>query len=299
MSNLSKSNEFQELYFTQRVQFSGYNSKLEHANYVLFGIPHDKTTCYRPGTRDGPLYVREASLNIETFSNFSNRDISEVKIHDLGDLSITGNQMNCLDQIETVLKQIRTWKKIPIMLGGEHSITIPIRNFIDKDSIVIIFDAHGDLREEYLDEPYSHACITKRLLDVINPSQILQVGIRAQSLEEIEFVNKNSELLQITTLDLNRNGLDWAKSVFKNAIKKYDKIYVSIDIDGFDPSFAPGTGTPETMGLNPFEVFTLLHLIPNNKIIGIDLVEVNPNQDHSGITSILAAKTLFELLLTK
>lgn len=291
---------FEDLTLTERPAFSGYKSDLEFSKYVIFGAPHDMTTCYRPGTRFGPPAIREASLNIETYSYFSQRDMSEVRIHDIGDIFLTGKHRDRLNQIETVLKKITNdWNKIPLMLGGEHSITIPVREVFNKDVLFVIFDAHGDLREQYLDEPYSHASMTKRLLDKINPDQVLQVGIRAQSLEEIEFVKENPELIQLSSLDINRNGFDWTVKNFKDKVDQFDKIYISVDIDGYDPSFAPGTGTPEAMGLNPYLVFSLIHEIKNEKIIGVDINEVNPSYDHSGITSILAAKTLYEILLTK
>ena len=292
--------EFEKLTLTERPSFSGYKSELEFSKYVIFGAPHDMTTCYRPGTRFGPPAIREASLNIETYSYFSKKDMSEVRIHDIGDIFLTGNHRERLGQIETVLKQIKNkWSKIPLMLGGEHSITIPVREVINTDTLFVIFDAHGDLREQYLDEPYSHASMTKRLLDVINPDQILQVGIRAQSLEEIEFVKDHPELIQLNSLDINRNGFDWTMKSFKDRIDQFSKIYISVDIDGYDPCYAPGTGTPEAMGLNPYLVFSLIHQIPNEKIVGVDINEVNPSFDSSGITSILAAKTLYEILLTK
>ena len=141
--------------------------------------------------------------------------------------------------------------------------------------------------------------MTKRLLDKIKPDQILQVGIRAQSLEEIEFVKENPDLIQLSSIDINKNGFDWTIKQFKDKIDQFDKIYISVDIDGYDPSFAPGTGTPEAMGLNPYLVFSLIHQIQNEKIVGVDVNEVNPAYDPSGITSILAAKTLYEILLTK
>lgn len=292
--------EFEKLSFTDRPFFSGYKSDLEFSKYVMFGAPHDMTTCYRPGTRFGPPAIREASLNIETYSYFSQRDMSEVRIHDIGDVFLTGSHRERLRQIETVLKKIRNdWDKIPLMLGGEHSITIPIREIYNKDVLFVIFDAHGDLREQYLDQPYSHASMTKRLLDVIKPDQVIQVGIRAQCLEEIEFVKQNPELIQLSSLDIHRNGFDWTMKKFKEKIEQYEKIYISVDIDGYDPSYAPGTGTPEVMGLNPYLVFSLIHQIKNEQIIGVDINEVNPSFDPSGITSILAAKTLYEILLTK
>ena len=98
------------------------------------------------------------------------------------------------------------WNKIPIMLGGEHSVTIPVREILDDKTLILIFDAHGDLREEYLDESYSHACITKRLLDIMHPNQIMQIGIRAQSIEEIDFLKENKGITQISSLDIHQNG---------------------------------------------------------------------------------------------
>lgn len=289
---------FIDLSFVNRPSFSGYKSDIKNSKYIVFGVPYDATTSYRPGTRDGPAAIREASLNIESYSYFSKKDMIEVRIHDLGDIILTGSQQNKLSQISVILKQILLWNKIPVMLGGEHSISIPVRDHINTNTLFIIIDAHGDLREEYLDNTYSHACITKRWLDVIKPEQIIQIGIRGQSLEEFEFLETNPELLQLSSYDIHQNGLKWGISILKEKIQTFDQIYVSVDIDGFDPAYAPGTGTPEPMGLSPFQVFNFIHQIPQSKIVGMDLVEVNPGYDSSGITSVLAAKTLFELLLT-
>lgn len=296
---MEKKYEFEDLCFTKRPHFSGYESNLDDSKYVLVGVPHDMTCCYRPGTRNGPSAIREASINIETYSNFSEKDLSEVRIHDIGDIILLGSHRDRLDQVKVVLKQIKEWNKIPIMLGGEHSISIPIRDLYDSKTLFLIIDAHGDLRDEYLDERFSHACTTKRLLDTIKAEQIIQMGIRAQSIEEIEFLSTIPDLTQISSYDIQSNGVLWAVNSIKEKIISFDSVYISVDIDGFDPAFAPGTGTPEPMGLSPYQVFTLIHeLVPNDKIVGIDLVEVNPIYDHGGITSILAAKTLFEILLT-
>jgi len=291
--------DYNALSFIERPAFSGYQSNIDLATHIIFGVPHDATTSYRPGTREAPAAIREASLNIETYSYFSKRDISELRLHDIGDVILTGSNNEKLAQISSILKYIIELEKIPVMIGGEHSISIPVRDYFNKDVLFIMVDAHGDLREEYLGDNYSHACITRRWLDKIKSSQILQLGIRGQSLDEFEFLKDHPDFIQLSSYDIHNNGMNWALKVLENKINLFEKIYISIDIDGFDPAYAPGTGTPEVMGLSPFEVYNFIHKIPRSKVVGFDLVEVNPNQDSGGITSILAAKTIFELLLLK
>ena len=221
--------DYNTLSFIERPAFSGYQSDIDLATHVSFGAPHDATTSYRPGTREAPASIREASLNIETYSYFSQRDISEIRTHDIGDVVLSGSNKEKLAQIGSILKHIITLNKIPVMLGGEHSISIPVRDYFNKGVLFIMVDAHGDLREEYLGDHYSHACITKRWLDILKPKQILQIGIRGQSLDEFEFLKVNPELTQLSSYDIHKNGLNWANSILEKKIELFEKIYVSIE----------------------------------------------------------------------
>lgn len=290
---------FDEIDISEDKHFSGYQSNLDYASHVLFGVPHDMTLSYRTGAREGPSKIREASQNIEGMSSFSGRDISELRIHDLGNLSLVGSHSQRLKQVEQCLLEVKKLDKVPIMLGGEHSITISVVDSLPHSSGLVIFDAHSDLREDYLGEHFSHACTTRRLLDKKKPEDILQIGVRATSMDEKEWLEGNPSLTQISSLQVHQQGLEVCAQVIQSFIDQHSSIYVSLDIDCFDPAYAPGTGTPEPMGLSPFQVFSFIHHIPAPKICGIDLVEVSPTHDHGGITSVLAARTLFELLLTK
>lgn len=281
--------------YIKRPAFSGFETNYENADYIIFGFPMDDTASYRSGSRRMPTAIREASLNIETNSLFSDRDMSEVKLHDIGDIVVTkGNHQKQIEDGKKTIKRIRKENKIPVMIGGEHSITESAFESYNN-SLFIVFDAHADLRTDYLGNPNSHACVFYKLAKNYNPENLLHVGIRGLSLDEINFA-KEYNIHQITSLEIMKEDLN----VIINKINKYssnfDSIYLSFDMDVYDPAYAPGLGTPEPLGLSPFQIFTILHGI-KGKIDGIDISEMTPDFDQSGITSVLAAKTLQEILL--
>ena len=283
--------------YIKRPAFSGFETNYENADYIIFGFPMDDTASYRAGSRRMPSATREASLNIETNSLFSDRDMSEVKLHDLGDIivNIGNHQKQIKDGTETI-KSIREDNKIPVMIGGEHSITeAAFVNF--KDSLFIVFDAHADLREDYLGNPNSHASVFYKLVNQLSSGNLLQIGVRGLSVEEKNFA-KAHDIKQFTSLDIIRSDLQTIIKNINDFSSKFDSIYLSFDMDVYDPAYAPGLGTPEPLGLSPFQVFTIIHGLEGN-IRGIDISEATPDYDQSGITSILVAKTIQEILLKK
>ncbi|WP_457612445.1 agmatinase [Methanocaldococcus sp.] len=267
------------------------NDSYDDSNIVMITIPFDETSSFKPGSRDGGAFIRRASWGLESYSPILNRDLTEVKFHDLGDLYLYGNQEEKFKTIErAVYNIIKDGKKV-VSLGGEHSITYPIVKAVKEfynDILVIQFDAHCDLRYEYLGNKLSHACVMRRIYEI--NKEIFQFGVRSGDLEEWEFAKKEKIYIKPNLMD--KEDLEYIKSLDK-------PIYLTIDIDVLDPAFAPGTGTPEPCGFSSRELFNSLYLLKevSDKIVGFDVVEVSPINDVNDITSITAAKIVRELLL--
>jgi len=256
----------------------------EKGEIAIFGAPHDSTTCFRGGARFGPYGIRLFSQNLEEYSPNLKKSLKELQFQDLGDLELPVEPSKAIEEIYKFVKGIN----IPVALGGEHSITYPIVKALKerhKELTVVHFDAHADLREEYLGTPYSHACVMKRVLEL--GVRLIQVGIRSGTEKEWEIIKENPN---ITYLKEVKELPDLLKEVKTPA-------YFTVDIDYFDPAFAPGTGTPEHCGESPVEFFKAVYKLPPVKVVGFDVVEVSPPYDPSGITQALGAKIVRELLL--
>ncbi|WP_421077813.1 agmatinase [Methanothermococcus sp. Ax23] len=279
------------MYFEDFSKYICAYSDFEDADFVMFGIPYDATTSYKPGTRFGPDEIRKASWGLETFSPVLKKDLIDVNVCDLYNIIIEGTQMDIIERSYNASKNIMEKGKIPIMMGGEHSITYPVVKAVKdvyNDFVLIQFDAHCDLREEYLGNEYSHASVIRRCFDLTK--DIYQFGIRSGDKEEWEFGWENTNI----SMDLP------TKEDIKE-IKSLDKpVYITIDIDVLDPAYAPGTGTPEPCGFSTKELINSLYLFKELKdnIIGFDVVEISPHYDIGNITSIAAAKIIRELMLT-
>ena len=277
--------------------FGGFQNTVELSDYVIFGAPLDDTPSYRPGCRKGPKFIRESAINIETTNIFNWEDLENIKYHDAGDFNWpeTLETVKKVQEIQHIVDSIKNVGKIPITIGGEHTVMVGSRNAF-KDCLYIIFDAHADLRSKYQNNPYSHACASRRLLDenYVDPQQLYQIGIRALCPEEVKFIKENN-IKQILapkfTADTVRNVIKEINDIGSS----YKGIYLSIDTDGFDPAFAPGVGTPEPFGINPNDVLTLLNEM-EVPVKGMDINEFNPSQDAGGITSVLCAKLILYIL---
>ncbi|CAB3289372.1 Agmatinase [Methanocaldococcus lauensis] len=278
-------------YFIDLSKFMMSNSSFEESDGVIFSVPYDGTTSYKPGTREGGNAIRMASWGLETYSPMLDRDLSELKYCDLKDLDLYGNQEEIFNTVYSVSKEILKEGKKIIVFGGEHSITYPIVKAVKdvyKDIIVIQFDAHCDLRDEYLGNTLSHACVMRRIYELTK--NIFQFGIRSGDREEWEFAKKNNIYLKMDLM--SKEDLEY--------IIELDKpIYLTIDIDVLDPAYAPGTGTPEPCGFTTKELLNSLYLLKKvkDKIVGFDIVEVSPIYDLANITAITAAKIVRELML--
>ncbi len=265
------------------------DSTYSNADIVIFSIPYDGTTSFKPGARDGGKSIREASWGLESYSPILDKDLTEINFCDLKDLDIYGSQKDIFNMIENEVKRILKDNKKICIFGGEHSITYPIVKGIKEeydDFVVVQFDAHADLRDEYLGNKFSHACVMRRVREINN--KVFQFGIRSGDKEEWEFIKKNNIYLKSTLP--SKEDIEYIKELNL-------PVYLTVDIDVLDPAYAPGTGTPEPGGYSSRELFNSLYLFKDLDIIGFDIVEVAPIYDIANITAITAAKIARELLL--
>lgn len=271
--------------------FLGCDSDYEDAQIVLFGAPFDSTTSFRPGTRFASHTMRGESFGLETYSPYQDRDLQDISVFDGGDLELCfGNSEKALAQIEDFAGKIFADGKVPLLIGGEHLVSLgSIRAAVKKypDLCVIHFDAHADLRDEYLGEPLSHASVMHRVWDLVGDGRIDQFGIRSGDRSEFLW-GKN----HVTTHKFSFDGLK--ETVEK---RKGKPVYFTIDLDVLDPSVFPGTGTPEAGGVTFLELLNAVLTVAPLHPVGCDLVELSPVYDQSGVSTAVACKVLRELLL--
>lgn len=262
------------------------------AKLVLTGIPMDLTSSFRAGSRQGPQAVRSASEGLEEFSPYLNLDLADCPFYDGGDLLLPfGNLEECFERIEQLSNQLLQDDKLPVFLGGEHLITLPVvKSMLGfyPELVVLHFDAHADLRNDYLGEIYSHATVMRRVCDLIGPGNVYQFGIRSGTKDEFAYGKSNTNFYPFQVLPRLKSTLPFLKG---------HPLYVTVDIDIVDPSYAPGTGTPEPGGILPQELFRIFELLQGFHVVGCDFVELAPVYDQSGITSLLMAKIVREGLL--
>lgn len=280
----------------QTNQFIGCDVPFEDAKVVLFGAPYDSTTSFRPGTRFGPNAMRMESFGIETYSMLLDKDLlDDTSVFDSGDIELPfGNQEQTLAMIEARADEIVAAGKIPFLLGGEHLVTLGSVRAVAKkhpDLRIVHFDAHADLREDYLGNPLSHACVLRRCHDLLGDGRIFQFGIRSGTREERRFMRDGhvtTELFADTTLDAA------LASIGPDA-----PVYLTVDMDVLDPSEFPGTGTQEAGGFRyPQLVADVRKILAQLNVVGLDNVELNPGLDSSGRSTALACKFLREELLS-
>ncbi|MBI5680149.1 MAG: agmatinase [Methanobacterium sp.] len=259
-------------------------------NFGIIGAPFDSTSTYKTGARFGPKTVREASYNFERYNMVLKKTL-DANIYDFGDIEvIQGNFKKTSQLIESTVSDILEMSIIPIVIGGEHTVSYGVLKAMDVEDITIIhFDAHMDLRDEYMGEKYSHATVMRRIMD-LNPKGMIQIGLRSSLEEEIKFAREN-QISYFTSHEVNEN-----LEKVKNTIKKVKgPIYLSLDIDMLDPAYAPNVGTPSPCGLNPFQLESLIHSFKGKEVVGFDLVEVS-STEIGNITSINGAKAIYDFL---
>jgi len=277
----------------QNILFADANSDYKTARYVICGVPFDGTSSFRTGSRLAPQEIRAASYNFETYSSFFDMDLADVKIHDAGDLKVAATIDETLEVISVTAEKYIRDRKLPIMLGGEHSLTFPFVNACKNkypDLGFVVLDAHMDLRQEYNGEKNSHACISRHILENVT-QKYASVGIRSGNREEYDYVNENN-IKVFSSEDVFSNGIESVIDDIRKEIK--GPIYLSVDMDVIDPAYAPALGTPEPYGLTPRDVREVISgLAP--KIVGFDLVEIAPEYD-SGGTALLGAKLVRDFI---
>ncbi len=283
-----------ELFVSPSPVFSGIQQTFEEARYVVLGAPFDATSTYRSGARFAPFAIREASLNIETHSFRANMDVEDLEIHDIGDLHIAGEVDETLERLELVTKDLLDSKKVPAVIGGEHTITLGAMRSVGGNVALVSFDAHLDMRKEYMGLTTSHATFMRRIKEQINPQKILEIGTRAVCKEELDYAKKSGTQF-MTVQQIRRDGVEKTAKKIDVLLDDCEKVYLTIDMDVLDPAFAPAVQNPEPDGLGTHMFLDLLRKVCDYQLVAFDLVEVAPHYD-MGITAIQAAKTIFEVL---
>lgn len=272
--------------------FIACDCEYENAEIVLFGAGYDGTTSFRAGTRFAPSAIRNESFGIETYSPYQNKDMTDYSYFDSGDLELPfGNPEQMLDDIKERSGIILSDGKKPFMIGGEHLVTLgQVRAVAEKynDLYIIHFDAHADLRDDYLGQKFSHACVLRRCHEIVGNGHIFQFGIRSGDREEFNFADGHTEMHKFTF-----DGLP--ETVEKLRGKN---VYITVDLDVLDPSVFAGTGTPEAGGVSFDELRMALTLVCSKlNIVGCDVNELSPPYDQSGVSTAVACKIIREMLL--
>lgn len=272
--------------------FIACDSEYDEAKIVLFGAGFDGTTSFRPGTRFAPSAIRNESFGIETYSPYQDKDMLDHSYFDSGDLELPfGSTNRAVADIAMRADMILTDGKIPFMIGGEHLVTLgSVMAVTEKveDLYIVHFDAHADLRDDYLGQKLSHACVLRRCHELVGDGHIFQFGIRSGERDEFRFAGEHTEMHRF-----NFDGLEETVERLKGK-----KVYLTVDLDVLDPSVFPGTGTPEAGGVSFDELRRALTLVCSNlDIVGCDVNELSPVYDQSGVSTAVACKIIREMLL--
>ena len=272
--------------------FIGCDNEYDESRIVIFGAPFDGTTSYRPGTRFAAAAMRNESTGIETYSPYQDKDLEDYNIFDGGDLEfVFGNPAKNIAIIKEYVSGLLKDNKIPAMIGGEHLVTLgAVQAVAEKynDLHIIHFDAHADLRDDYLGEKLSHATVLHRVWDIVGDNKIFQFGIRSGEKGEFEFAKNHTYMNKF-----DMKTLDEVIAKLKNK-----PVYITIDLDVLDSSVFPGTGTPEAGGITFKELINAIMLFQNlENIVAFDINELSPMLDASGASTACACKVLREMLL--
>ena len=272
-------------------QFIGCDKPFEEGKVVLFGAPFDGTTSYRPGTRFAPTAIRPDSYGLETYSPYLDLDLEDFLISDIGDVDVPfGNPPKALAAIKAVAEEIVSHGKKPLMIGGEHLVSLPVIETLAHhypDLHIIHLDAHTDLRDDYLGEKLSHATVLRRAWDILGDHRIFQFGIRSGMKQEFEWAKTHTYLHPFDTVTL--------KETMQSL--KGKPIYFTLDLDVLDPSIFSGTGTPEPGGITMKELLEVFIILKEAHLIGADVVELAPHYDASGVSTAVACKAIREIAL--
>ena len=286
-----------ELFVSQSNVFGGIQSPFEKAKYVVFGVPFDVTSTYRTGARFGPNAIRQASLNIETYSFRTGVDVEDLALHDLGDLHASTSPKRTVDMLKLVVADLLAAKKMPIAIGGEHTITLGIMKGLGvnaKKTALVSFDAHLDLRKEFMGLTLSHTTFMRLIDEEVKPAKIVEVGTRAVCKEELAYAEQ-SGIEFFTSQQIRREGVAQIIQNLKEELEPYENVYLTIDMDVLDPAFAPAVQNPEPEGIETHTLVDIVCALCDKRVVGFDVLEVAPSYDQ-GISAVAAAKVIFEML---
>ncbi len=272
--------------------FIACDAEYEDSKIILFGAGFDGTTSFRPGTRFAPSAIRNESFGIETYSPYQNKDMLDYYFFDSGDLELPfGSTTRVVADIAMRTDRIISDRKIPFMIGGEHLVTLGSVMAVSEkydDLYILHFDAHADLRDDYLGQKLSHACVMRRCHEIVGDDHIFQFGIRSGDRDEFFFADEHTEM--------HKFSLDGIEAVIEKL--KGKNVYLTVDLDVLDPSVFPGTGTPEAGGVSFDELRKTLTLVCKKlNIVGCDVNELSPQYDQSGVSTAVACKIIREMLL--
>ena len=279
----------QSLFDDEGAIFMGARRNPRECRVALFGVPYDGTTSFRPGTRFGPAAIREVSTGLETYCPQLDRDLEDLAYADIGAVEIPyGDPEPVVDAVCRATRTVLAAGMKPLMLGGEHSISSGAVAAVAEqhsDLVLVQLDAHADLRNEWLGSHHSHACAMRRCLEVLPSQQLLQIAIRSGTSEEFKELRRSDRLISVQDIPKRMNAL------------RGRPIYLTVDLDWFDPAVMPGTGTPEPGGFIWNDFAAVIKELRHHSLMGADVVELAPQLDSSGISSVLAAKVTRSLLL--
>lgn len=273
--------------------FIGCDCDYEQARMVLYGAPFDSTTSFRPGARFGPSAMRHESFGLETYSPYQDADLTDCAVFDSGDLELCfGSAQAALEDIEARAAEILRDGKFPLLLGGEHLVTLgAVRATVKRYPAlhIIHFDAHADLRDDYLGAKLSHACVLRRCHELVGDGRVHQFCIRSGDREEFRFAEAHT--------DMHPFGFDGLERTVSVLRERRVPVYFTIDLDCLDPSAFPGTGTPEAGGVSFLQLLEAIRTVCAADVVGADVNELAPMLDASGVSTAAACKTLRELIL--
>ena len=289
MTNPTTQTIDQNLFDDEGAIFMGGRRNPEGCSVALFGVPYDGTTSFRPGTRFGPAAIREVSTGLETYCPQLERDLEDLSYADLGAVDIPyGDPEPVVDAVRNATSTVLAAGMKPLMLGGEHSISSGAVAAVAEqhpDLVLVQLDAHADLRHEWLGAQHSHACAMRRCLEVLPSQTLLQIAIRSGTKEEFSELATSGRLTPFEEIAQRLHPL------------RGQPLYLTVDLDWFDPAVMPGTGTPEPGGFLWQHFAELVDELKHHNLVGADVVELAPQLDPSGISSVLAAKVTRSLLL--
>jgi agmatinase len=286
-----------ELYTSQTNVFSGLQKPFEKAKYVVFGVPFDATSTYRTGARFGPNAIRQASLNIETYSFRSGLDVEDLALYDAGDLHVSTDAQKTVDMTRLVVEDILAAGKMPVALGGEHTITLGVAKGLGAKAAktaIVSFDAHLDLRCEFLGSTLSHTTFMQLISEEVKPAKIVEVGTRSACKEELAYAKK-AGVEFFTSQQIIKQGSILIAEQLKEKLLPYENLYLTVDMDVLDPAFAPAVQNPEPEGITTTDLLDLACALCDKRVIGFDVSEIVPIYDQ-GVSAVVAAKVMFEML---